>query len=77
MQDWTLVPGLALRGMALGNHLITYAAAMWRWVILSFVRALTCCAPLAVEALLGAWLYYRTQASHTVGLDGVEVGDGC
>ena len=77
MRDLTLVLGLALRGVAPSSHLINNDNATWRWVILSFVRALTCCAPLAVEALLGAWLYYRTQASHTVGLGRVQAGDGC
>jgi hypothetical protein len=66
VQDWVLVPGLALRGMAPDSHLITNDDAVWRWVILSFVHALTRCAPLVVGTLLKAWFYHQTQASHTV-----------
>jgi hypothetical protein len=59
-----------------GSHLITkYDAAWWR-VISSFVHALAHYAPLAMEMLLRVWLYHRTKASHAVGLDGVEAGDG-
>ena len=52
--------GLALRGMVSGSHLINNDDDAWRWVILSFERALMRCALLAMEALLGAWLYRRT-----------------
>ena len=75
MQGWTLVLGLALRGVALGSHLITNNDA-WRWMISSLVRALTCCVPPMVEMPLEAWFYCRAQASHVVGLDRVEASDG-
>ena len=75
--DWTLVSGMPLRGVAPGSRLITNDIATWQWVILSFVRALTHCAPLVAGMLLRAWFYRRTQASHAVGLDGAKAGDGC
>jgi hypothetical protein len=77
MQDWTLVLGLALRGVALGSHLVTCDDTAGRRVILLFMHALTHCAPLVAGTLFGAWFYRRTQTSHTVGLDVVETGDGC
>ena len=75
MRDWSLVPSLALRGVAPGGHLIANAAALG-WVISLLVRALTCCVPLVMEMSLGAWFYRQTQASHAVGLNRVEAGDG-
>ena len=63
--------------MAPGSHLTTNGVAVWRGVISSFVRALTCCALLVAEALLEAWFYHRTRASHVVGLGRVEAADGC
>ena len=55
VQDWVLVLGLALRDVAPGSHLITNDDNTWRWVISSFMRALTCCTSLVVETLLGVW----------------------
>ena len=69
--------GLAYMRHGAGSHLITNNVAAWWRVILSFMRALTCCAPLVAGTLLGAWFCHRTQASHAVGLDRVEAGDGC
>jgi hypothetical protein len=77
MQDWTLVLGLALRGMAPGSHLVTCDDTVGRRVISLFMHALTHCTPLVARTLLGAWFYRRTQTSHTVGLDVVETSDGC
>ena len=76
VQDWVLVLGLALRDVMPGSHVSTNDDAMGRRVISSFVRALTCCAPLVAETLLQAWFYRQTQASHTVSLDEVEASDG-
>ena len=59
-QGWVLVSGVVFRGVAPGGHLINNDDAVWRWVISSFVRALTRCAPLVVEALLEAWIYHWT-----------------
>ena len=41
VQDWVLVSGLSLQGVALDSHLITNDDAAWRRVISLFVRALT------------------------------------
>jgi hypothetical protein len=41
VQVLVLAPGLALRGMALGSHLINNDNAAWRWVVSLFTRALT------------------------------------
>jgi hypothetical protein len=54
MRDWALVLGLALRGMALGSHLITNDDAAWRRVISSLMYALTHCVLLVVEVPLEA-----------------------
>jgi len=55
--------------------LINNSVAVWWWVISSFTRALTCCAPLVAKTLLETWFYHQTQASHVVGLDRAEAGD--
>ena len=60
MRDLTLVPGLALQGVALGSHLIIDDNDVWRRVISSLVRALTYYILLVVEMLLGEWQYHRT-----------------
>ena len=65
-----------MHGVALGNHLITDDDVAWRRVILELVCALTHCAPLVAEMLLGVWFYHQTQASHVIDLDGVETSDG-
>ena len=54
MQDLVLALGLALRGVASGNHLINSDDATWHRMISSFTCALTRFAPLDAEALLGA-----------------------
>jgi hypothetical protein len=41
-QDWTLVPGLTLRGMVPATRKITRDDATWWQVVSSFVRVLTC-----------------------------------
>jgi hypothetical protein len=73
----TLVLGFALRGMALGSHLITNDIAMWWRVVSSLMCALTCCVPLVVETLSMARLYRKVQVSRTVSLDWVQTDDGC
>jgi len=54
-QGWTLVLGSALGGVVLGSHLIADDDDTWWWVILSLMRALTRCAPLVAQTLLGTW----------------------
>ena len=76
VQDLVLALGLALLGVAPNSHLITNDIVVWRWVISSFMHALTRCVPLVVEMLLGVWFYHRTQSSHAVGLDGAKASDG-
>jgi hypothetical protein len=75
--DRVLVPGLALRGVAPGSHLITCDAAAQRQVISLLVRALTCGVSLVAKKLLEAWFHRRIQASHVVDLNGVEASDRC
>ena len=60
VQDLVLALGLALLGVAPNSHLITNDIVVWRWVISSFMHALTHYAPLVAEMLLEAWFCHRT-----------------
>ena len=73
----TLVPSLALRGVAPDGHLITSDSIAWWRMVLSLVCALTCHILLVAMPPLRAWFYHRVLASHLVRLDAVEVGHGC
>ena len=57
-QDWILVLGLALYGMALVSHSITINDDAWRQVVSSVVCSLAHCVSLVVVTPSGAWLYH-------------------
>ena len=65
-----------MQGVVPDSHLITSDNAAWWRMVSLLVCALICHIPLVV-ALLRMQLCHKMRAFHAVGLDGVEVGDGC